>query len=157
MILPSLPMVADTSPCEEYQYIHFTVAVYGSTLKYDVSNNGTIQPPHVDSAWIVGSDTTKFMFSTQAQSREPIDISCLERDFYILKILIGDCMMGRLFYTRGAPTSIVNPNSAEDIPATKICRDGQVLIERNGRTYTITGQQLLQPNSSFETLQERLL
>ena len=73
-----------------------TVYIRGNYVYYDLSNNGTIEAPHVDSVWITrGEDQSTVKATSYAQSGEPVyDISTLDGGHYILwiKAYLADCL-----------------------------------------------------------------
>ena len=87
--------------CYEYQHVNMSVVVFGkSSIIFDLSNNGTIDPPYVDSIWIVNTDQEPLR-KLYAQSRDTIDISFLEeRGTYILRVYIDGCVKSRIFVYR---------------------------------------------------------
>ena len=78
-----------------------SVRVFGkSSIIFNLSNNGTIDPPYVDSIWIVNTDQEPLR-KLYAQSRDTIDISFLEeRGTYILRVYIDGCIKSRTFVYR---------------------------------------------------------
>ena len=87
--------------CYEYQHVNMSVRVFGkSSIIFDLSNNGTIDPPYVDSIWIVNTDQEPLR-KLYAQSRDTIDISFLEtQGHYILSVYIDGCVKSRTFVYR---------------------------------------------------------
>ena len=87
--------------CYEYQHVNMSVRVFGkSSIIFDLSNNGTIDPPYVDSIWIVNTDQEPLR-KLYAQSRDTIDISFLEKQgHYILRVYIDGCIKSRTFVYR---------------------------------------------------------
>ena len=87
--------------CEEYKHVNMSVIVFGkSSIIFDLSNNGTIDPPYVDSIWIVNTDQEPLR-KLYAQSRDTIDISFLEeRGTYILRVYIDGCRKSSTFVYR---------------------------------------------------------
>ena len=47
--------------------LNMTISVWGPTIKYDLSNNGTITPPHADSVWVTTEDRTNVVLTSNAQ------------------------------------------------------------------------------------------
>ena len=81
--------------CAEYRHINLSVSNTGDTIvRYDISNNGTIAPPHVDSVWIT-ENKDAVVFTGHVQSGEPIDVSSFQNGTYYLWIQIGDCVMSK--------------------------------------------------------------
>ncbi len=136
-------MTSDTTACEEYKHINFSVSLSGSNLRYDQSNNGTIEPPNADSVWIMWhtEDTISVVYTGHAQSGEFIDISAFERGYYVLHVLIGECEMSRMFVYRGRSVTRVQDAVVNDAAA-KILRNGQIYILRGENIYTLHGQQV---------------
>ena len=133
----------DADPCDTYRYINMTVYIRGNYVYYDLSKNGTIEAPHVDSVWITrGEDQSTVKATSYAQSGEPVyDISTLDRGHYILWIKIEECVLGRLFIVRGVHSGNTNIFK-ENIFTSKILRDGQILILRGENIYDICGRQI---------------
>ena len=136
---------ADGDPCDEYQYVKMSIVVRNSTqtIIYDLSNNGTITPPHADSVWITtGEDYTTAVLTSHAQSGEPISVSSLEgRRYYLIWVQIGECVKVCQFVLRKQNSDIeecVAPNT----PIRKILRDGLIYILRGEKTYTLQGQEV---------------
>ena len=56
-----------------------------SDMIFDISNNGTIEPPYVDSVWILKTEQEPLR-KLDAQSGDTIDVSSLEKQgHYILR------------------------------------------------------------------------
>ena len=91
---PLAQQVNASIDCSEYK---MTTSVVYNTLRYDLSNNGYIDPPFVDSIWITDRDTTNYLLVSHAQSMEAIDISMLARGYYLLWVRVGDCLYGARF------------------------------------------------------------
>lgn len=87
-------LLAASIDCSGYK---MTTSVIYNTLRYDLSNNGYVEPPLVDSAWITDKDTTRYLIVTHAQSMEAIDISMLDRGYYLLWVRVQDCLYGARF------------------------------------------------------------
>ena len=67
--------------------LHMTVSVLGSTLRYDFSNNGTIDISDLIISSVRITDTMgNLLMTSDAGSGEPIDISSLARGYYILYV-----------------------------------------------------------------------
>lgn len=134
---PLAQQVNASIDCSEYK---MTTSVVYNTLRYDLSNNGYIDPPFVDSIWITDRDTTNYLLVSHAQSMEAIDISMLARGYYLLWVRVGECLYGARF---GKQTYA---EALDDIPAEaptrKILREGQLLIQHNEKTYNAEGVKL---------------
>lgn len=137
------PAKADEDPCEEYAQFYYAISVNRNILKFDLSNNGTTEPPHVDSVWITDTNDSIMQVYYDVQSGDEIDIAFLPRGNYFLFIQMGDCIRGILFIARGAYPSDIDIVSDERIhPVTKILRNGQIFIIRGENVYTMQGQQI---------------
>ena len=137
------PAMADDDPCEEYSYINYVVYTNWNILKYDLSNNGTTKPPHVDSIWITDANDSIMQVYYDVQSGDGIDIAFLERGYYILHVQIADCIMTRMFIARGYHPSDIDIVSDERTRfVTKVLRNGQIFIIRGENVYTMQGQQI---------------
>ena len=135
--------MANEDPCEEYAQFYYAVSVNWNILKYDLSNNGTTEPPHVDSVWITDANDSIIQVYYDVQSGDGIDISFLPRGYYLLFIQMGDCVQGRLFIARGAyPSDIDIVSDERTHSATKILRNGQIFILRGDGVYTLQGQEV---------------
>lgn len=130
---------ADDDPCHIYGGA-MGIAVFRSTLVYDISKNGTITPPYVDSVWVTPADTSDVLMVTYAQNHEKIDISCLDRGIYVLFIRIGDCVIGRMFYYRGYATDVLETKTKPFVR--KYIHNGKLLIKCDDKTYTVIGQEV---------------
>ena len=137
------PAMADDDPCEEYSYINYVVYTNWNILKYDLSNNGTTEPPHVDSVWITDANDSIIQVYYDVQSGDGIDIAFLPRGYYLLFIQMGDCVQGRLFIARGShPSDIGVAQDERTRFVTKVLRNGQIFIIRGENVYTMQGQQI---------------
>lgn len=140
-IIGILPILAETDPCDKYTQNNLSVWVQSriNCVYYDLSHNGTIVPPYVDSVWITTpEDTTNAVITSQAQSGECIDISVLPRGYYHIFVEFDGCVKVRMFIVNRAPSDITNIPSDVSI-ARKILRDGQLFIECDGKTYNAQG------------------
>ena len=93
-------------------------------------NNGTTEPPHVDSVWITDTNDSIMQVYYDVQSGDEIDIAFLPRGNYFLFIQMGDCIRGILFIARGT-----YPTDIDDI-----FRNGQLFIRRGDVIYTTDGR-----------------
>ena len=134
---------AEDNPCEEYSYINYVVYTNWNILKYDLSNNGTTEPPHVDSVWITDANDSIIQVYYDVQSGDGIDIAFLPRGYYLLFIQMGDCVQGRLFIARGTYPSDVGVVLEEQTHSVaKILCGGQIYILRGDKTYTMQGMEV---------------
>ena len=86
--------------CEEYKHVNMSVVVFGNSIIFDLSNNHTIEPPYVDSVWIVNTEQEPVR-KLYAQSGDTIDVSFLEeRGRYILNVYIDGCRKSSTFVYR---------------------------------------------------------
>lgn len=130
--------------CLAYREHDLTVYLQREILRYDLSNNSTVEPPYVDSVWIFAPQEPEVvLLSSHAQSGEGIDISTLPQGHLVCSIQISDCVLSRLFVhmkSEGQSQGCANPSSESS--AFKILREGQILILRGDKTYTIHGAQI---------------
>ena len=137
------PAKADEDPCEEYAQFYYAISVNRNILKFDLSNNGTTEPPHVDSVWITDTNDSIMQVYYDVQSGDEMDIAFLPTGNYFLFIQMGDCVQGRLFIARGYHPSDIDIVSDERThSATKILRNGQIFILRGDGVYTLQGQEV---------------
>ncbi len=81
--------------------LNMTISVLGNVLKYDLSNNGTIDISEVVISSVQIVDRFGVVVATPtAGSGEPISISSLERGFYILRVVADGNLYSRLFIKR---------------------------------------------------------
>ena len=96
--------------CEEYKHINLAVQMLPkiSSMIFDISNNGTIEPPYVDSVWILKTEQEPLR-KLDAQSGDTIDLSFLEEnEDYILRVYINGCIKSRTFWHRVIPNNWPN-------------------------------------------------
>ncbi len=134
---------AEDDACSEmysYYSINVSTAEQGYVI-YDLSRNHTIEPPYVDSV-LITSENKSVVLTSHAQSGERIDISGLNRGYYILWAFVGDCPLGRMFICLN-PTHTkvedVPENQEKSLPWKKI-QDGVVVIETESGIYTVNGE-----------------
>lgn len=137
----ALPCVlyAAEQDCSTY---HVSTSVIGNTLRYDMSRQGTVEPPYVDSIWITDK-TDSILYVSYVQSGEEIDISEFERGYYILWVRVKECLLARRFGKSTGDVTIVGETKEEKtLPIKTSLRGGQILILRGGHTYTLSGQEV---------------
>ena len=92
--------------CYEYRDFNLTIQLFPrkSSLVYTLyhTDDRTIQPPYVDSVWILDPELDKqnplHVHTLYAQPGDTIDLSFLEKNKpYILKVHINECQMSRVF------------------------------------------------------------
>lgn len=132
-------------PCEEYQDIAIAVAVDkdNAAISYTLSDNGTTTPLHVDSIWLTNNAIHPVVLTGNAQPGESIDVSFLRKDMYVLWVKIGDCIIDSNTFRLG-DTAMDIEAPADSETAVKIFRNGQLLIRRNSKTYTLQGVEITQ-------------
>lgn len=136
LLISVLWVFAAEQDCTTY---HVSTSVIGNTLRYDMSRQGTVEPPYVDSISIT-DETDSILLVSNVQSGEEIDISEFERGYYILWVRIKECLLARRFGKSTGDVTIVGETKEEKPhPIKTILRDGQILILRGDRTYTLTG------------------
>lgn len=118
----------------------------GSKIQYYLYdyNYHTKEPVPVDSLWITVGDRETYLCSVDVVSQgEDIDVSFLPSNLYFLHAQIGGCEANGAFYlyARYQDNTIVNADESPHA-ARKFLRNGQILILRGDKTYTLTGQQL---------------
>jgi hypothetical protein len=132
------PSFANADPCEMYRDINMTISLNRNVLRYDLSMNGTTTPPYVDSVWIATGKDMQIIQTYYVQSGEPIDISFLEKGYYILYIQLGNCVMGRTFIWRGEyGTANQQLQINQESSVYKVFKNGMLLIIHGDRIYTI--------------------
>ena len=145
LMLFTTPVFADSDPCAEYKHIKLAVAMFPrmSSMIFDLSNNGTIESPYVDSVWILSIEQEPVQ-KLYAQSGDTIDISFLEENKkYILSVYIDGCIKSRVFYHRVLPTDLEN-NTIYPLPKGNFFYYKGVLYYEapNGKRYDILGRKL---------------
>ena len=147
---------ADSRPCEEY-YLTVGVDRLGH-LHYDLSRNGTIEPPFVDSVCIekpieesieeLGYYTYEVVetyYDVQSHpSDDYIDISSFERGNYILAVYVNECVMKRLFVARKNYVTHVECISIRQTNQGKITYYQGILYLSfpDGKCYDVLGRKL---------------
>lgn len=138
-ITNALCYAEDSIPCEAYPDFNPRIYLHQDTLVYYIFNTQEYLGPAADSVWIE-NESRETVMVVHALQGENVDISSLEKGYHLCLIQLGECIGGRVFYKRNNPpqTSIDNvPISSSS--ATKILRNGQLYIERDGKMYTIQG------------------
>lgn len=101
--------IAWSEECYEYRDYNLTTQLFPrkSSLVYLLYNtiDRTIEPPYVDSVWILDPELDKqnplHVHTSYAQPGDTIDLSFLEKNkYYILKVHINECQMSRVFLHR---------------------------------------------------------
>ena len=101
--------IAWSEECYEYRDYNLTTQLFPrkSSLVYLLYNtiDRTIEPPYVDSVWILDPELDKqnplHVHTSYAQPGDTIDLSFLEKNkHYILKVHINECQMSRVFLHR---------------------------------------------------------
>lgn len=143
LALFALPIYAEQNPCEEYKHVNLSVRLCGrASLIYHLSNDG-IEPPYVDSVWIVNTEQEPLQ-KLYAQSGDTIDVSFLENQgHYILRVYINGCMMSRTFVYRITSTDLEN-NTTSPLQKRKFFYYKGVLYYEapDGKRYDILGRKL---------------
>ena len=106
LLFCSSTIIAEEIPAEQDCSVYnLSASAQNNLLQYDLSRNGTVVPPHVDSAWIVGQDNqTLPLLITNAQSGDYINISKLDRGYYLLGVKVGECQYNKPFFQRQLAT-----------------------------------------------------
>ena len=98
--------IAWSEECYEYRDYNLTIQLFPrkSSLVYLLYNttDRTIEPPYVDSVWILDPELDKqnplHVHTSYAQPGDTIDLSFLEQNkYYILRVHINECQMSRVF------------------------------------------------------------
>ena len=101
--------IAWSEECYEYRDYNLTIQLFPrkSSLVYLLYNttDRTIEPPYVDSVWILDPELDKqnplHVHTSYAQPGDTIDLSFLEKNkHYILRVHINECQMSRVFLHR---------------------------------------------------------
>ncbi len=81
--------------------LNMTIAINGNTLRYDLSNNGTIDISDVVVSSVKITNQMGITYiNSSAGSGEPIDISSLNRGYYILTVIADGNTYSRMFIKR---------------------------------------------------------
>ena len=134
------PWSPTPDPCEAYSNVTIavTVAEDYSTIRYDLADDGMPTTIAVDSIWITNNAVSPLVLTGHAQPGEPIDISFLRKGLYVLWVQIEDCVKeGPQFRIDRISTDLDSPADSET--AVKILHNGQLLILRNNKVYTLQG------------------
>lgn len=129
----------DADPCVQY---NLYVCVYpNSTMNYSIAGYTVpvSEEPYVDSIWIMtqSADIARTMY---AQAREYIDISFLENGRYFLFAQVGECKKAKMFIFRDNIVSEnIQPMIDSQSSTQKILYNGQLLIKRDNKTFTVQG------------------
>lgn len=95
--------------CYEYRDFNLGIELFPrkSSLVYTLyhTDDRTIEPPYVDSVWILDPELDKqnplHVHTSYAQPGDTIDLSFLEKNkHYILRVHINECQMSRVFLHR---------------------------------------------------------
>lgn len=137
----------DTDPpvvysCEEYEDIYVSVMKQDLIVTFDLSNDGTIEPPFVDSVGIAPiADTSNPIRIYYIQSGEQIDISFLDYGVYALLIYMGDCVKGGAFIIEKS-TNVENNSALELVKKGKLFYNQGILYFRtpDGICYDMLGR-----------------
>ena len=128
----------DSIICEAYPDFCPRIYLHQDSLVYYIFNSQEYLGPAADSVWIENENQENVMV-VHALQGEKVDISSLKRGYYVFMVQLGECIGGRVFFKRKDPQQ----TALDDIPApssaTKILRNGQLYIERDGKMYTIQG------------------
>ena len=101
--------IAWSEECYEYRDFNLGIQLFPrkSSLVYLLYNtiDRTIEPPYVDSVWILDPELDKqnplHVHTSYAQPGDTIDLSFLEKNkHYILRVHINECQMSRVFLHR---------------------------------------------------------
>lgn len=144
-LLLAFPIYAEHDSCEEYRHIALGIITlhHISSIVFDLSNNYTIEPPYVDSVWIVNTEQEPLR-KLEAQSGDTIDVSFLEKQgTYILRVYINGCMKSTRFVHRVTSTDLEN-NTTSPLQKRKFfCYKGVLCYEApDGKRYDILGRKL---------------
>lgn len=129
----------DVSPCETYPDFYPRCIVRGNCMKYYLFEGKDKLEIVADSVWINNQEGETIMTVRERQG-EQVDISSLYRGYYICNFQIGDCIGADMFYNRKNPEEDILTPDKELIPASKLLHDGQVLILKQNKKYTIDGK-----------------
>lgn len=145
LTLLAFPTYAEHDPCEKYLHIMLGIMTFPriSSIVFDLSNNYTIEPPLVDSVWIVNTEQ-KPLQKLDAQSGDTIDVSFLEKQgTYILRVYINGCMKSTRFLHRVTSTDLEN-NTTSPLQQRKFFYYKGVLYYEapDGKRYDILGRKL---------------
>lgn len=137
----------DTLTCDDIVLsFNYGTARYESIIYYlgYAGKTGTKWLETADSLWITTVNPAVTIMEISDPTEHNIDIRSLEpRAYYLLWAMYGECVFSRLFYKRWKSTDTeALDNITPEPPARKILCDGQILILRGDKTYTITGTEI---------------
>lgn len=81
--------------------LNMTISVWGSTLRYDLSNNGTIDISELNiSSVTITNQYGIIVMTPTAGSGDPINISALSRGYYIITVVADGNVYSQMFMKR---------------------------------------------------------
>lgn len=140
----------DTNPpvvysCEEYEDVYVSVIMHDLIVSIELSNNGTIEPPYVDSVWICPiAEPSNPIKTYYIQSGDKIDVSFLDYGIYAVLAHMGECIKG------GGPIVIKRSNNVENNSALELVKKGDLFYYQgilyfrtpDGMCYDILGRRV---------------
>jgi len=127
--------------CLEYTDCSVYAEAIENVMEYGITHTESFEDFHVDSIWLTTSkERDSVVLVSYAQPGEPIDVSMLNQNDYTIYIQIGDCVKIGRFYKWGDAVEALSQPTSNTPSATKILRDGKVMIERGGKTFNAIGQ-----------------
>lgn len=128
----------DSITCEAYPDFQPRIYLYQDSLVYYIFKSQEYLGPAADRVWIENESRETVMI-VHALQGERVDISSLEKGYHICLIKLGECIGGRVFYKRNDPPQTPINHIPASSSTTKVLRDGQLYILRDGRTYNAQG------------------
>ena len=128
-------------------WVHLETDNSAHVLRYYLRDydNQDIQGMQVDSAWISTweiDETPEYVCAVDAQPGEAINILPLENGFYKLSVQVGECIVSMPFQAhKGSWEDIEEVQDEKQPSAVKVLREGEIVIVRGSKTYTLTGQE----------------
>lgn len=134
----------ETPTCEAYPDFYPQAFCWNDTLHYTLFAYHQHMEIPADSVWITeGKEGGELVMVIHAQQNEKVPLTSLKKGYYACYMQLGECVGIDLIYVRGLhPEEAIDNTQAEHPAAHKTLRDGQLLIERGDKVYTVQGTEV---------------